>query len=101
MPAADYTGNPRSNAPSARGVNADGGSPPPESQTFREGRTSTALAVVASIATVLVVCVTLLARDPMFFWVGDYQLYFSGMFEEIARAWSEGDFPILNAGSWA
>ena len=37
----------------------------------------------------------------MFFWTCDYQLWFSPLFEDIARSWAEGEWPILTQGSWA
>lgn len=40
-------------------------------------------------------------HDFRFFWVADYQLWFAPMFEEVARAWREGQWPILSQGTWA
>jgi hypothetical protein len=61
----------------------------------------TAITLLSSVGTVILLCLILLARDPMFFWVCDYQLWYSGIFEEIARAWNHGEWPILSRGSWA
>jgi hypothetical protein len=40
-------------------------------------------------------------HDFRFFWVGDYQLWFGPMFEEVTRAWRAGEWPILSQGTWA
>ena len=53
-------------------------------------------------ATVVVLIgLALYAYDYRFFWVGDYQLWFAPMFEEVTRAFREGDWPILSQGTWA
>jgi len=52
-------------------------------------------------AIVLSMCLLLLWKDPTFFWMCDYQLWYSPIFEEIARSWADGEWPILSASSWA
>ena len=41
-----------------------------------------------------------LVHDPTFFWCDDFQAYYSPIFEEIARAWHDGEWPLLSRNSW-
>src|SRR6187402_1564904 len=41
-----------------------------------------------------------LARDPRFFWTDDFQVCFSPIYEEIVRAWHDGEWPLLTRNSW-
>ncbi len=50
---------------------------------------------------VLLIGMLLLWRDPQCFWVCDNQLWFAPIFEDIARAWRGGEWPILTHCSWA
>jgi hypothetical protein len=52
-------------------------------------------------ALVAVICLIFYWHDFRFFWVADYQLWFAPMFEEVARAWRAGEWPILSQGTWA
>jgi len=49
---------------------------------------------------VLLWCLVQLARDPKFFWNDDFQGQAMPFFEEIARSWREGEWPILSRNSW-
>ena len=42
----------------------------------------------------------LLWRDPFVFWNDDYQISILPVFEDIARSWNEGQFPLLSPYSW-
>jgi hypothetical protein len=50
---------------------------------------------------VLLLAGTLLAVDHTFFWLCDYQLWYTPIFEDVVRAWKAGEWPILTQGSWA
>src|SRR5207237_1902429 len=39
-------------------------------------------------------------RDPLAFWNDDYELSILPVFADVARSWSEGDFPLLSPYSW-
>jgi hypothetical protein len=43
----------------------------------------------------------LLQHEPGFFWYDDYQISILPVFADIARSWSEGDWPLLSPYSWA
>jgi hypothetical protein len=51
-------------------------------------------------ALVLTLCSALLLKDPRYFWHCDFQLWFSPIYEDIARSWSAGEWPILSLDSW-
>jgi len=57
------------------------------------GATASGLIVVAF-------CLILLWRDPLAFWNDDYELSILPVFADVARSWSEGDFPLLSPYSW-
>ncbi|HEY4283619.1 MAG TPA: hypothetical protein VGM62_11205 [Chthoniobacterales bacterium] len=54
---------------------------------------------MSSIAVVLFSLI-LLWRNPLVFWNDDYQISILPVFEDIARSWREGDFPLLSPYSW-
>ena len=45
-------------------------------------------------------CLLLLWRDPLVFWNDDYELSVLPVFADVARSWSEGDWPLLSPYSW-
>jgi len=45
-------------------------------------------------------CLILLWHDPLLFWNDDYELSVLPVFADVARSWSEGDWPILSPYSW-
>jgi len=57
-------------------------------------------AIVFTLA-ILAVGFGLYAGDPGYFWHDDFQTQHIGGSREIARAWSEGSFPLLARWSWA
>jgi hypothetical protein len=56
----------------------------------------------AIIAGVIVVafCLLLLWHNPLAFWNDDYELSVLPVFADMARSWSEGNWPILSPYSW-
>ncbi len=56
----------------------------------------------AITAGVIVVafCLILLWHNPLAFWNDDYQLSVLPVFADMARSWSEGNWPILSPYSW-
>ena len=58
---------------------------------------------VGAIAAGLIVvffCFTLLWHNPQLFWNDDYELSVLPVFADMARSWSEGQWPILSPYSW-
>jgi len=49
---------------------------------------------------VVAFCLILLWRNPLLFWNDDYELSVLPVFADMARAWSEGHWPILSPYSW-
>jgi len=45
-------------------------------------------------------CFILLWHDPLLFWNDDYELSVLPVFADVARSWSEGNWPILSPYSW-
>ncbi|PYJ66263.1 MAG: hypothetical protein DME76_17325, partial [Verrucomicrobia bacterium] len=45
-------------------------------------------------------CLILLWHDPLLFWNDDYELSVLPVFADVARSWSEGNWPILSPYSW-
>ena len=55
--------------------------------------------VIGAISAGLIVvsfCLLLLWHDPLVFWNDDYQLSVLPVFADMARSWSEGNWPILS-----
>ena len=42
----------------------------------------------------------LLSRDPLLFWNDDYALSILPVFADVARSWSQGNWPLLSPYSW-
>ncbi|HJW38638.1 MAG TPA: hypothetical protein VJ420_08485 [Candidatus Udaeobacter sp.] len=45
-------------------------------------------------------CLLLVWHDPLVFWNDDYELSVLPVFADMARSWSEGNWPILSPYSW-
>jgi len=56
-------------------------------------------AITAGIV-VVVFCLILLWHNPLVFWNDDYELSVLPVFADMARSWSEGNWPILSPYSW-
>jgi hypothetical protein len=59
--------------------------------------------VVGAFSAGLIVisfCLLLLWHDPLLFWNDDYELSILPVFADIARSWSEGNWPLLSPYSW-
>jgi hypothetical protein len=55
---------------------------------------------VGSGVIVLVFCLLLLWHDPLVFWNDDYELSILPVFTDVARSWSQGEWPLLSPYSW-
>ncbi|MDQ6623465.1 MAG: hypothetical protein M3Y86_08270 [Verrucomicrobiota bacterium] len=51
-------------------------------------------------ALVVVFALLLLKHNAHFFWTDDYQISILPVFEDVARSWSEGHWPLLSPYSW-
>ena len=51
-------------------------------------------------AIVLAFCFVLLWHDPLLFWNDDYEISILPVFADVARSWSEGQWPLLSPYSW-
>ena len=49
---------------------------------------------------VVIFCLILLWHNPFLFWNDDYELSVLPVFADVARSWSEGNWPILSPYSW-
>jgi len=49
---------------------------------------------------VVAFCLLLLWHNPLLFWNDDYELSVLPVFADMARSWSEGNWPILSPYSW-
>src|SRR5213592_1042325 len=61
---------------------------------------STVLGALSAGLVVVFFCLILLWRDPLVFWNDDYELSVLPVFADMARSWSEGNWPILSPYSW-
>ena len=61
---------------------------------------SPVLAALSAGLIVLFVCLILLWQNPLVFWNDDYELSVLPVFADMARSWSEGQWPILSPYSW-
>src|SRR6185503_10434865 len=50
--------------------------------------------------SVLAFSLLLVWRDPLVFWNDDYQISILPVFEDVARSWRDGQFPLLTPYSW-
>src|SRR5438045_6419520 len=56
-------------------------------------------AITAGVIVVFF-CLLLLWHNPLLFWNDDYELSILPVFADMARSWSEGNWPILSPYSW-
>ena len=56
--------------------------------------------VLFSAGLVVSFCLILLWHDPSVFWNDDYQISISPVFDDVARSWREGHWPLLSPYSW-
>src|SRR5882724_2389419 len=64
---------------------------------------STRSEILGALSAGLVVvffCLLLFWHDPLVFWNDDYELSILPVFADVARSWSEGNWPILSPYSW-
>jgi hypothetical protein len=61
---------------------------------------SNALGAFVAGAVVTVFCLLLLWHDPLVFWNDDYELSILPVFADVARSWSQGEWPLLSPYSW-
>jgi hypothetical protein len=57
-------------------------------------------AAIGAGAVVVVFCLILLWHDPLVFWNDDYELSILPVFADVARSWSNGEWPLLSPYSW-
>src|SRR6266542_2441040 len=67
---------------------------------IRVNQWQNSLGAVSSGLLVVVFCFILLWHDPLVFWNDDYELSVLPVFADMARSWSEGNWPILSPYSW-
>jgi hypothetical protein len=68
----------------------------PESRRTR----SDTFGALSAGALVLAFCLILLRHDPLVFWNDDYELSILPVFADVARSWSQGEWPLLSPYSW-
>ncbi len=58
------------------------------------------LGAITAGVIVVAFCLILLWHNPLIFWNDDYELSILPVFADVARSWSEGNWPILSPYSW-
>src|SRR5689334_12419569 len=58
------------------------------------------LGALSAGSLVVLFCLILLRHNPLVFWNDDYELSVLPVFADMARSWSEGQWPILSPYSW-
>jgi hypothetical protein len=58
------------------------------------------LGAVGAGLVVVVFCLLLLWHNPLLFWNDDYELSILPVFADVARSWSNGEWPLLSPYSW-
>ena len=58
------------------------------------------LGALSAGSLVVLFCLILLWHNPLVFWNDDYELSILPVFADVARSWSEGQWPILSPYSW-
>ena len=58
------------------------------------------LAALGAGALVVIFGLLLLWHDPLVFWNDDYELSILPVFADVARSWSQGEWPLLSPYSW-
>ncbi|HJT81433.1 MAG TPA: hypothetical protein VJ719_09575, partial [Chthoniobacterales bacterium] len=61
---------------------------------------SSLIGATVSATLVLLFSLLLLWRDPLVFWNDDYQISILPVFEDVARSWRAGEWPLLSPYSW-
>jgi hypothetical protein len=61
---------------------------------------SDVLGALGAGSIVTVFCLILLWHDPLLFWNDDYELSILPVFADVARSWSQGEWPLLSPYSW-
>jgi hypothetical protein len=64
------------------------------------GTTRDFVGALVSGAVVVAFCLLLLWHDPLLFWNDDYELSILPVFADVARSWSNGEWPLLSPYSW-
>lgn len=64
------------------------------------GTTRDFVGALCSGFTVVAFCLLLLWHDPLLFWNDDYELSILPVFTDVARSWSNGEWPLLSPYSW-
>jgi hypothetical protein len=78
----------------------DGGEAPPIDAASCSGVLKEARSAAAVGLLVAAFCGVLLLHDPHWFWQDDYQSYQLANYRDLARAWAEGEVPLLSPYSW-
>jgi hypothetical protein len=55
---------------------------------------------VAAALLAVIIALAMFAVDPGFFWKDDFQIQYLPGSREVARAWSDGSYPLLTQSSW-
>jgi hypothetical protein len=58
------------------------------------------LGTIGAGLIVVFFCLILLWHDPLVFWNDDYEISVLPVFADMARSWSEGQWPLLSPYSW-
>ena len=61
---------------------------------------STIIGALSAGLIVTFFCLILLWHDPLVFWNDDYEISVLPVFADVARSWSEGNWPLLSPYSW-
>lgn len=61
---------------------------------------SDVLGALGAGSIVVAFCLLLLWHDPLVFWNDDYELSILPVFADVARSWSQGEWPLLSPYSW-
>src|SRR3954470_10853932 len=61
---------------------------------------SEAVGALSAGFVVVAFCLLLLWHDPLVFWNDDYELSILPVFADVARSWSQGEWPLLSPYSW-
>src|SRR5256885_10237980 len=65
----------------------------------RSARSNVLGAIFAGLIVVFF-CLILLWHDPLLFWNDDHELSVLPVFADVARSWSNGEWPLLSPYSW-
>ena len=64
------------------------------------GTTGDCVGALCAGLAVVAFCLLLLWHDPLLFWNDDYELSILPVFADVARSWSNGEWPLLSPYSW-